>query len=182
MSVLAAPNALAWNAEAVGVPAQLQARQQPLHEERENDAVPAPPQSLLSLPTSQQPLQGIADCMSIICDLPQHRANSPEVTETSSSGSSAGTNGLITDTSSENRRSIHHEQTTTTPGTHLRAAKTSAMLPSDAPHIEEVAPESGPVIGGLRIFIIGDNFPENVQLYVRFGSEVTRAVSGLPYI
>ena len=41
--------------------------------------------------------------------------------------------------------------------------------------VEEVTPDRGPTTGGVRIIITGDNFPL-VQLYVRFGDWVTRAV------
>ena len=117
-------------------------------------------------------MQEIPDRTGIICDL-----NSPEVTENTSSGSSAGTNRPLTDDSSENRPRSCSEQPAPTPGGQHRTARTRTSSPNDAPYIEEVAPGKGPVTGGLRVYIIGDNFPENDHLYVRFGDAFARAVS-----
>jgi hypothetical protein len=46
--------------------------------------------------------------------------------------------------------------------------------------LEEVVPEKGPMIGGIPIIILGENFPA-VPLYVGFGKNWVRAVSRARY-
>ena len=45
-----------------------------------------------------------------------------------------------------------------------------------ATEVEEVSPDKGPTTGGVRIIILGNNFP-SVRLYVRFGDIITCTVS-----
>ena len=45
-----------------------------------------------------------------------------------------------------------------------------------ATEVEEVSPDKGPTTGGVRITILGYNFP-SVRLYVRFGDIITCTVS-----
>jgi len=47
---------------------------------------------------------------------------------------------------------------------------------ADETFLEEVVPEKGPMIGGIRIVILGENFPA-VPLYVGFGNNWVRVVS-----
>ena len=45
-----------------------------------------------------------------------------------------------------------------------------------ATEVEEVSPDKGPTTGGVRITILGYNFP-SVRLYARFGDVITSTVS-----
>lgn len=167
----------ARDAELVGVPAECEARQQPPREGREgreDHVAPVHPQTIPFVPPPQQQLQGICSPIGVTCDPPRNRFSSPENT---SSGSSAGTNQITTDCSSESPRGTCRGHSAQTPGMRTRTARMRTTLPMDAPYIEEVAPEKGPVTGGIRIFIIGDHFPEGDHLYVRFGNAFARAVS-----
>ena len=47
---------------------------------------------------------------------------------------------------------------------------------TDETLLEEVDPEKGPMTGGIRIALFGENFPA-VPLYVGFGDNWVRAVS-----
>ena len=105
----------------------------------------------------QKLARGIAKPSITIGDLPQNRADSLVVTENPSSGSHADTNTLITYTSNENRRRIS-EQPTPTPGGHLPAATRTTTSPDDAPYVDEVVPDKGPITGELRISIAGTTF------------------------
>jgi hypothetical protein len=123
------------------------------------------------VPVPQQQLQGISNHIDVTCDLPEQQTNTPENT---SSGSSAGTNPITTDCSSESPCEARHEHLAQS---QPRTPRTRSTWLTDAPYIEEVVPEKGPITGGMRIFIIGDNFPEGDHLYVRFGDAFARAVS-----
>lgn len=47
---------------------------------------------------------------------------------------------------------------------------------SDEIFLEAVVPETGPMAGGIRIVLLGKNFP-STPLHVRFGDNWARAVS-----
>ena len=47
--------------------------------------------------------------------------------------------------------------------------------------LEEVIPGDGPMSGGIRIAILGKNFPNNIPLYARFGNNLAKAVSHARY-
>ncbi len=57
-------------------------------------------------------------------------------------------------------------------GTHSRGTRQA----SSEIFLEEVLPEKGPTTGGIRIAILGENFP-STPLYVGFGDSWVRAVS-----
>ena len=171
VSAFISPEVPPGDAEGVGVPAECEARQQPPPEEQEEHVVPVPFQTIHLAPV---PLQGFPNHIGMTCDLPHHRTDTPENT---SSGSSAGTNQITADRSSESPHGTCPEHLAQTPDTQLRTARMRTAFPTNAPYIEEVVPDKGPVTGGMRIFIIGDHFPEGDHLYVRFGSAFARAVS-----
>ena len=174
VSTFTASEAPAGDAEGIEVPAEYEAGQQPPREENEDHVVPASLQTEPLLPMPEQQLQRISNRIDMTCDLPQHRTHS---SENPSSGSSAGTNQITADHSSEGPRESRQEHAVRTPSVQPRTARMRTTLPTDTPYIEEVAPEKGPLTGGMRIYIIGDNFPENDHLYVRFGNSFARAVS-----
>jgi hypothetical protein len=60
-------------------------------------------------------------------------------------------------------------------GTVLSAVFHDRCSDPQATYVEELAPERGPLTGGLRVVILGDNFP-TFPLFARFGNVVVRTV------
>jgi hypothetical protein len=101
--------------------------------------------------------------------------HSSNTAETHTTTSSTGTDGAGSSELGSNRSNER-----LSPPPEFAPRDLSAPEPDEPqqhpPYIEGVTPDKGPTSGGLRVVVVGDNFPSG-PIYLRFGGASARAVS-----
>jgi len=135
-------------------------------------------------PWSHRPTSGEPHSGHSISQAPRVPEATPQMLSESSSGVSrplntssavpSGQGGSTPDTS------IPSETSRLQMESHAHTRNEGVNQITDETLLEEVNPERGPTTGGIRVALLGENFPA-VPLHVRFGDNWVRAVSYARY-